>query len=459
MRTLIAGGTIADGSAEQRADVLVDGEVVAAVGLSLDADVDRVVDASGAYVLPGTVDPHTHFDSPYEGVNTRDDLASGSIAAAFGGTTTVIDFALQLPGQPIREAFHDWRARVEQTGSVIDYGFHITLTDLEVPDAEADLERLVGEGVTSFKFYMAPDGPIRANDKTLFRGMQLAAELGAMVLVHAENADVIAVLERSALEAGHTGPLWHARTRPPEAEGEAANRAIQLARTAGAQLYIVHISCAEAAAEVARARERGWPVWGETCTQYLYIEEAALDQPGFEGAKYVFTPPPRTRAHINALWTALERRTLSVVSTDHCPYDWNGQKSLGEADFTKIPAGAPGVEERMTMMYRGVSEGRMSMNVMVDALARNPARIFGLYPRKGALLPGSDADIVVFDPTRRTTLSVAAQHSRVDYNLFEGETGFGSASTVMVRGTPVILDGELVAEPGHGRFLARSRVS
>ncbi len=459
MRTLIAGGTIADGSTEQRADVLVDGERVVAVGVSLDADVDQVIDADGAFLLPGTVDPHTHFDSPYEGVNTCDDLESGSIAAAFGGTTTVIDFALQLPGQRIFEAFHDWRARVEKNGSVIDYAFHITLTDLQVEDAESDLARLVDEGVTSFKFYMAPDGPIRANDQTLFRGMLLAKALGAMVLVHAENADVIAVLERLALDGGHTAPVWHARTRPPETEGEAANRAIQLAQAAGAPLYIVHISCAEAEAEVARARERGWRVWGETCTQYLYIEEDALDQPNFEGAKYVFTPPPRTRSHINALWSALERGTLSVVSTDHCPYNWKGQKSLGEADFTKIPAGAPGVEERLVMMYRGVTEGRISMNVMVDALARNPARIFGLYPRKGAIVPGSDADIVVFDPNERSTLSVATQHSRVDYNLFEGETAFGKATTVLVRGTPVILDGELVAEPGHGRFVARDRVS
>ena len=274
---------------------------------------DRVIDADGAYLLPGTVDPHTHFDSPYEGVNTCDDLESGSIAAAFGGTTTVIDFALQLPGQRIFEAFHDWRARVEKNGSVIDYGFHITLTDLEVEDAETDLARLVDEGVTSFKFYMAPDGPIRANDETLFRGMLLAKALGAMVLVHAENADVIAVLERLALDGGHTAPVWHARTRPPETEGEAANRAIQLAQAAGAPLYIVHISCAEAEAEVARARERGWRVWGETCTQYLYIEEDALDQPSFEGAKYVFTPPPRTRAHIDGLWGALSA----------APYRWS----------------------------------------------------------------------------------------------------------------------------------------
>jgi len=459
MRTLIAGGTIADGSIEQRADVLVDGEHVAAVGVGLDRGVDRVIDAAGAYVIPGLVDPHTHFDSPYEGVNTRDDLESGSIAAAFGGTTSVIDFALQLPGQPILEAFREWRARVELTSSVIDYGFHITLTDLDVANAEADLSQLVAEGVTSFKFYMAPDGPIRADDQTLFRGLQLAADLGAMALVHAENADVIAVLQRQALEQGHTAPIWHARTRPAEAEGEAANRAIQLAHAAGAPVYIVHISCVEAAAEVARARERGWPVWGETCTQYLYIEESALDQPGFEGAKYTFTPPPRPSAQIAGLWTALERGTLSVVSTDHCPYDWRGQKSLGESDFTKIPGGAPGVEERLTMIYRGVTEGRMPMNVMIDALARNPARIFGLYPRKGAIAPGSDADIVVFDPAVRTTMSAASQHSRVDYNLFEGETGAGAARTVLVRGTPVIQDGELVAEPGHGRFLARDRVS
>jgi dihydropyrimidinase len=459
MRTLIAGGTVADGSVEQRADVLVDGEHVVAVGRGLDSAAERVIDADGAYVLPGLVDPHTHFDSPYEGVNTRDDLESGSIAAAFGGTTTVIDFALQLPGQRILEAFRDWRARVELTGSVIDYGFHITLTDLEVDGAESDLEQLVGEGVTSFKFYMAPDGPIRADDQTLFRGLQLAAELGAMALVHAENADVIAVLQRQALEAGHITPIWHAHTRPALTEGEAAGRAIQLAQFAGAPVYIVHISCEEAASEVARARERGWRVWGETCTQYLYIEESALDRPGFEGAKYVFTPPPRSRTQIDSLWSALERGSLSVVSTDHCPYDWRGQKSLGESDFTKIPGGAPGVEERLTMVYRGVSEGRMSMNVMIDALAGNPARIFGLYPRKGAIVPGSDADIVVFDPAVRTPLSAATQHSRVDYNLFEGETGFGAPRTVLVRGRPVIEDGELVAEPGHGRFVARDRVS
>jgi dihydropyrimidinase len=288
--------------------------------------------------------------------------------------------------------------------------------------------------------------------------MQVAADTGALVMVHAEHGDAIDVLVREALERGETAPKYHALTRPPETEGEATNRAIQLARVAGCKLYVVHVSCAESVEPIQIAREKGWDVWGETCTQYFFVDYTFLERPNFEGAKYVYTPPPRDKANQDVLWTAVKNDVLSVVSTDHCAFLWDGQKSLGRDDFSKIPNGAPGLENRIQMIHEfGVRGRRITLNRMVELLSANPAKYFGLYPRKGTIAVGSDADILVFDPERRVTISSATDHSKSDYNLYEGTEVTGTPEVVLLRGNVLVEDGELVAQPGIGQYIARSR--
>jgi dihydropyrimidinase len=305
---------------------------------------------------------------------------------------------------------------------------------------------------------MAYKGALMVDDETLFRTMEVAAQTGALVMVHAENGDAIAVLVEQALAAGHTEPHWHALTRPPETEGEATNRAIQLARVAGCPLYVVHVSCKEAVEPIALAREKGWDVWGETCTQYFFVDYSYLERPNFEGAKYVYTPPPRPKENQDVLWNAVRTDTLSVVSTDHCAFLWDGQKTRGKDDFSKIPNGGPGLENRLHMIHEfGVRAGRISLNRMVELLCTNPAKLFGLYPRKGTIAVGSDADIVVFDPAREHTITAASQHSKTDYNLFEGTKVTGTPEVVLLRGQVLVEGDELVAEPGVGRFVARAR--
>ena len=331
-------------------------------------------------------------------------------------------------------------------------GFHIAVTDLREGGSLEELARLPEQGITSYKLFMAYKGALMVDDETLFRTMEVAADTGALVMVHAENGDAIDVLVKQALAAGNTAPHFHALTRPPELEGEATNRAIQLARIAGAPLYVVHVSCKEAVDPIARAREQGWDVWGETCTQYFFIDYTYLERPDFEGAKYVYTPPPRNRENQEILWHAVRSDILSAISTDHCAFLWDGQKSLGRDDFSKIPNGGPGLENRLHMIHEhGVRAGRISLNRMVELLATNPAKLFGLYPRKGTIAPGSDADIVVFDPERRHLITAATQHSKVDYNLYEGTEVTGSPETVLLRGNVLVDGGELVAEPGVGR--------
>jgi dihydropyrimidinase len=305
---------------------------------------------------------------------------------------------------------------------------------------------------------MAYKGALQVDDETLFRSMEVAAGSGALVMVHAENGDAIDVLVKKALAEGHTEPNWHALTRPPETEGEATNRAIQLARVAGCPLYVVHVSCKEAVDPIATARAKGWDVWGETCTQYFFVDYTFLERPDFEGAKFVYTPPPRDRANQQVLWDAVRTDVLSAVSTDHCAFLWDGQKTLGRDDFSKIPNGGPGIENRLQMIHHfGVREGRITLNRMVELLATNPAKLFGLYPRKGTLAVGSDADIVIFDPEKRVTISAATHHSKVDYNLFEGTEVTGTPEIVLLRGNVLVDNGELVASPGIGKYVARAR--
>jgi len=334
----------------------------------------------------------------------------------------------------------------------------MAVTDLKEGGSLEELASLPGEGITSYKLFMAYKGALMVDDETLFKTMEVAAETGALVMVHAENGDAIDVLVKQALAAGNTDPVWHARTRPPETEGEATNRAIQLARVAGCPLYVVHVSCQESVEPIALAREKGWNVFGETCTQYFFVDETFLERPNFEGAKYVYTPPPRAKANQDVLWNAVRTDVLSAISTDHCAFLWDGQKSLGKGDFSKIPNGGPGLENRLHMIHHfGVGEGRITLNRMVELLCTNPAKLFGLYPRKGTIAVGADADIVVFDPEKRKTITAAGQTSKTDYNLYEGAEVVGDVETVLLRGEVIVDGGELVGSPGYGEFVPRAR--
>src|SRR6478609_4080787 len=418
MSILIRGGRIVTAADDVVADVLVEGERVALIGADLDVAADRTVDASGKYVLPGCIDPHTHLDMPFGGTVTIDDFESGHTSAAFGGTTCHVDFCIQGKGQTFAEALDGWHAKANGK-ALIDYGFHIAVTDLAGEERLEELAALPEQGITSYKLFMAYKNVLQVDDETLFRAMQVAAASGALVMVHAENGDAIDVLVREALSRGYIEPIYHALSRPPELEGEATNRAIQLARIAGAPLYVVHVSCAESVEPLALAREKGWNVHGETCTQYFFIDQSFLERPNFEGAKYVYTPPPRHKANQEVLWNAVRTDILSAISTDHCAYLFKGQKDHGKNDFSQIPNGGPGLENRLQMIHTfGVRTGRISLNRMVELLATNPAKLFGLYPRKGTLAVGSDADLVLWDGAAEHTIRAATHHSAIDYNLF-----------------------------------------
>jgi dihydropyrimidinase len=457
MSTLIKGGRVLTAADDYVGDVYVEGERISLIGESLDVQADKVIDAAGKYVLPGGIDPHTHLDMPFGGTVTIDDVESGQTSAAFGGTTCHVDFIIQPQGATFAAAVDEWKAKANGK-QVIDMGYHMAVTDLKEGGTLEDLALLPDAGITSYKLFMAYKGALMVDDETLFRTMQVAATTGALVMVHAENGDAIDVLVHEALAAGDTEPKYHALTRPPETEGEATNRAIQLSRVAGSPLYVVHVSCAEAVEPIAIAREKGWNVHGETCTQYFFVDYTFLERPDFEGAKYVYTPPPRDKANQDVLWNAVRTDILSVVSTDHCAFLWDGQKTMGKDDFSKIPNGAPGLENRLQMIHEfGVRAGRISLNRMVELLSTNPAKLFGLYPRKGTIAVGSDADIVVFDPDRKVTISAATHHSKSDYNLFEGTEVTGVPEVVLLRGNVLVEDGELVASPGIGQFVQRAK--
>jgi dihydropyrimidinase len=457
MSILIKGGRVITAADDYVADVYVEDERISLIGESLDQAADKVIDASGKYVLPGGVDPHTHLDMPFGGTVTIDDVESGQTSAAFGGTTTHVDFIIQPQGSSFADALEEWRGKANGK-QMIDMGYHMAVTDLKEGGTLEELASLPDQGITSYKLFMAYKGALMVDDETLFKTMQVAADTGALVMVHAENGDAIDVLVKEALAAGHTEPKYHALTRPPETEGEATNRAIQLARVAGSPLYVVHVSCAESVEPIQLAREKGWDVWGETCTQYFFIDYTFLERPNFEGGKYVYTPPPRDKANQDVLWNAVRTDTLSAISTDHCAFLWDGQKTIGKDDFSKIPNGGPGLENRLQMIHEfGVRGARISLNRMVELLSTNPAKLFGLYPRKGTVAVGSDADIVVFDPEKRVTISAATHHSRSDYNLFEGTEVTGVPEVVLLRGNVLVENDELVASPGVGQFIARAK--
>jgi dihydropyrimidinase len=457
MSVLIKGGRIVTAADDYVADIFVQNERISLIGETLELEADKTIDAAGKYVLPGCVDPHTHLDMPFGGTVTIDDVESGQTSAAFGGTTCHVDFVIQQKGQTFAAALEDWRGKAEGK-QMIDMGYHMAVTDLAEGGTLEELATLPAQGITSYKLFMAYKGALMVDDETLFRTMEVAADTGALVMVHAENGDAIDVLVKKALAAGNTEPRYHALTRPPETEGEATNRAIQLAHVAGAPLYVVHVSCAEAVEPIRLAREKGWKVNAETCTQYFFVDYSFLERPDFEGAKYVYTPPPRSKENQDVLWAAVRKDTLSVISTDHCAFLWDGQKTIGRDDFSKIPNGGPGLENRLHMIHEfGVRGGRLSLNRMVELLCTNPAKLFGLYPRKGTVAVGSDADLVVFDPEKRHVISAATHHSRSDYNLYEGTEVMGSPEVVLLRGRVLVEGDELVARPGVGPFVPRAR--
>jgi dihydropyrimidinase len=453
MDLIIKNGTVVTATDTYQADVGISNGTVAQIGTDLPTDGARVVDAEGCYVMPGGVDVHTHLDSPSFGFITVDDFKTGTIAAACGGTTSIVDFCMQGHGQSLADALVEWHAKAEGKAS-IDYGFHSVVTDM----TDSVFEELAGlpeQGVTSFKLFMAYKYMAQIDDLTLIRSLEQAKKAGALVMVHAENGDAAYWLQNKFVAEGKTDPKYHATTRPPRVEAEATARAIAMAEIVDAPLYIVHLSCQEALDEVLRGRMRGVRVQAETCTQYLYITEDDLDRPNFEGAKAVFTPPPRQKHQREVLWQALANGSLQAVSSDHAAWSFETQKSRGRDDFSQIPNGGPGIEERMMMVYQGVNDGRLSLNRFVDLVATSPARMFGLTPRKGTLAVGSDADFVVWDPNAEMTVTQSGLHHAVDYTLYEGRQIRGLPRTVGLRGQVIVENREFVGEPGGGQFLRR----
>jgi len=453
--TVIKNGTIVTATDTYASDLGISDGRISAIGQGLPVEnAGKVIDAAGRHVMPGGIDVHTHLDMPFGGTTSSDDFQTGTIAAAFGGTTTLIDFAIQYKGQTLRQAFDGWMAKAEGKATT-DYAFHCIITDLGDAQLE-EMGELVREGVSSFKLFMAYPGVFMLDDATIFRAMSQAAKYGGLICMHAENGGAIDVIVRRALAEGKRAPKYHALTRPTTAEAEATSRAIALAEMAGAPVYIVHLSCNEALEKVREARDRGLPAYAETCPQYLFLSIENFDVPGFEGAKYVFTPPLREKWHQEKLWQGLAKDTLQVVSTDHCPFCYKEQKELGKDDFTKIPNGGPGIEHRMSLVYSGGVHGkRFSANRFVQLVSTAPAKLFGLYPRKGTIAVGSDADLVLFDPNEEQVISAKTHHMRVDYSMFEGIRIKGVAKTVLSRGRVVIEGGKFVGRPGAGQFVRR----
>jgi len=450
--TIIRGGTIVTATDTYPADVLIEGETISTIGKSLSSDGHTVVDASGAYVFPGGIDPHTHLDMPFGGTTTIDDFESGTRAAAMGGTTTIIDFALHTRGKSLKEAVDTWHGKADGK-AVIDYAFHLTIADGR-DETMAEIPTMIDvEGVNSFKCFMAYKHVLQVDDETIFKTLQTCAKHGGLVQVHAENGDVIEVTTKQALAAGHTEPKWHALTRPVECEGEATNRAIRLAEIAGAPLYVVHVSSAMGADMISEGRARGLHIYGETCPQYLVCEYADYERPDFAGAKYVLSPPIRDKWNQDVLLKKLKNLELHSFGSDHCSFNLCGQKELGKHDFSKIPNGAPTIEDRIAILYEvGVNRGVLGLNNFVALGSTNPAKLFGLFPRKGTVAVGSDADLLIWDPNESRTISPATHHMKADNNVFEGMTIKGRPRYVFSRGKMVADGNTFTGQKGAGKF-------
>lgn len=461
-KILIEGGTVVTAADTYKADVLIDGEKIAAVGKDLKAGGAKKVDASRKYVIPGGIDVHTHMELPFGGTFASDDFETGTRAAAFGGTTTIVDFAVQGMGEPLARARDAWMGKAHGK-AVIDYGLHMIVRDVS-DKVLREMQSMVNDGVSSFKLFMAYPGVFMVDDAAIFKALVRSAEVGGLICMHAENGGVIDVLVKKALREKKTEPKWHALTRPPEAEGEATGRAFKLAEMAGGvPLYIVHLSASHALEQVKLFRDRGLPAYAETCPQYLFLSYDNYEEPGFDGAKYVMSPPLRPKWHQDELWKGLARNDLQVVSTDHCPFcmkeGYQGlpkQKELGKGDFSKIPNGAPGVETRMVLLFDGgVVGGRITLNRWIELCSTTPAKLMGMFPRKGTIAAGSDADIVIWDPKATQTLSAKSHHMRVDYNPYEGRKVKGKAVTVISRGEVVVEKDKFVGKKGRGKFIKR----
>jgi len=452
MRTLIKSGRVITATDDYKADILIEDEKVSVIGAKLEMEADSVIDAKGKLVIPGGIDPHTHMELPFGGTTASDDFTTGTIAAAHGGTTTIIDFAVQYKGESLLQGVDNWHKKAEGK-CAIDYGFHLITTELEDRQIE-EMYTVMDEGVTSFKMFMAYPGVFLVDDATIFRAMSAAGQRGGLICMHAENGIVINEIIKHALAKGHTAPKYHALTRPTVAEAEGVHRAIAIAEMAEAPVYIVHLSCTDALNQVRQARDRGIPAFAETCPQYLFL---SIDDygDGWDGAKYVMTPPLREKSNQEELWKGLKMDDLQVISTDHCPFCMKEQKELGKDDFTKIPNGAPGVEHRVPLIYTGVVENRISLNRFVELTSTAAAKIFGLFPKKGTIAVGSDADIVIFDPNKEQTISVKTHHMNVDYSAYEGRTIKGVVETVLSRGSVVIDKGDFKGKSGAGQFLKR----
>jgi dihydropyrimidinase len=456
MGLLIQNGTVVTADKTFPADILVEGETIKEIRAGIPhAPAHKTLDATGMLVLPGGIDAHTHLDMPFGGTTSSDDFETGTRAAAIGGTTSIVDFAIQGRGTHMRDALDSWMKKA-QNKACIDYGLHMIVTDLGGAGLD-DMDEMVREGVASFKLFMAYPNVLMVDDATIFKALKQTSKNGALICMHAENGSVIDVIVQQALADGQTAPVYHALTRPTIAEAEAVNRAIALAEIAHAPVYIVHLSSEDALNQVREARSRGVPAFAETCPQYLLLSIDELQRPGFEGAKYVFTPPLREKENLPKLWDGLKDDNLQVVSTDHCPFCFEDQKVLGKDDFTKIPNGGPGIENRLQLLHHhGVNEGKLSLNRFVEIVSTAPAKIFGMYPKKGTLTAGSDADIVVWDPNAEHLISAKTHNMRVDYSMFEGFRVRGNARQVFSRGELIVENGKYIGKAGRGAYLRRT---
>ena len=451
MSTVIRGGTIVTADLSYQADVLIEGGRIAAIGQGLVGD--TVLDAGGCLVMPGGIDPHTHLEMPFMGTYSADDFESGTRAALAGGTTMVVDFALPSPGQGLLDALQMWDNKSGRAHC--DYSYHMAVTwwGQQVFD---EMQAVVDRGITSFKHFMAYKGALMVNDDELFASFRRVGDLGGVAMVHAENGDVVAELSARLLAEGNTGPEAHAYSRPPQVEGEATNRAIMVADMAGVPLYVVHVSCEDSHEAIRRARAQGKRVWGEPLIQHLTLDESEYFNVDWDhAARRVMSPPFRNKQHQDSLWAGLQSGSLSVVATDHCAFTTD-QKRTGIGDFTKIPNGTGGLEDRMPMLWtHGVGTGRLTPNEFVAVTSTNIAKILGMYPKKGAVLVGSDADLVVWDPEATKTITASAQQSAIDYNVFEGQTVKGLPRFTLSRGVVAVTEGKVDSREGHGEFVAR----